>query len=161
MNGILSVKEQEQKMMQSLIELNIQHFLFFFNIYQCTDEKSSDSIFFKAAALLLYISEGNIVEFNKLIQTLTMEDIENEYVKLVLRTHDCISGFDFEALKNIAVGKHERFGVLIQKIYEKQITSLDKALMTTTGTFVATSGKPDANTIISDCLFVIDNFAGN
>lgn len=148
-------------MMQHLNELDIPHFLFFFNIYQFTTKSSSDTIFFKAVALLLYLSEGNIVEFNKLIQTISIEEIENPHIEFVLKVQDCVLGFDFEGLKSLITTAHEKFRIWVQKIYERKTKSLDKALKDTGETVVATGSQPNVETVISDCLFIVEKFAGN
>lgn len=161
MDGI-SFEEQEKRMLQLLEASDVQGFLFSFTLYNCSFPTAQNAIFFKAAALLGYLSENNITEFNKLIQTVSIEDFNSEFIELVLNVNDSMLRFDLEAIKATASTCVHSLTWLVIRILESQSKLLEKIQKQPSS---ASELLPESiNTpidVIKDCLYVVKNFAGN
>lgn len=148
-------------MAKHLDESNIGDFLFFFNLYYCANPNTPSTLFFKAAALLAYLSEGDTVEFNKAIQTVEAQDLENEFVQLVLHVSDSISRFDVGSLKHLSESCTPKLRLLVGRVFERQKAALERTLQEPIGARDFLDHTHDSTAVIQDCVFVVENFAGN
>lgn len=161
MNNNLSIVELEKQMYNHLEQVNSTDFLFSFNLYHCANPNTENTLFLKSAALLFYISDKNLQEYNKLIQTIKINEIENEFVCLVLNINDSICRLDFDSLKSFAENCNEKLRKLIIKIYENQIASIENTLKQPIGSNSVPHPSLDSIATIQDCTFVVENYLGN
>ncbi|KAM0681008.1 hypothetical protein GINT2_000791 [Glugoides intestinalis] len=158
----ISFEEQEKRMLALLEASDVKEFLFCFTLYNCWFPSVPNAIFFKAAALLAHLSENNIPEFNKLIQTVSIEEFDSEYIELVLNVNDSMLRFDLEAVKSIASKCAHSLTWMVIRILESQTKLLEQMQKQSTN---ASDLLPESiNTpidVIKDCLYVVNNFAGN
>lgn len=158
MNRSSSIEEQEEQMMIHLDNLSIPSFLFFFNLYLCANPNTPNTLFLKTAALLSYISEGNNTEFNRLVQTVSMQERSSDLIELVLEVRDCIFRFDFEFLKELCEHTTPKLNKLLLKILNEQKGQLEKSLGEPIGSCSNMNISYSATTTIKDCIFVVQNF---
>ncbi len=161
MDNLLSVDEQEKRMAAHLGESNCRDYLFFFSLYHCTNPNTHSTSFFKAAALLFYLAEGNTIEFNKLIQTVSMEEISSEFIALVLDINDSILRFDVVSLKKLSESCNPKLKSLVLKIFDKQISLFENKIKEPIGSHSLICDLHDSVTIIRDCAFVVENYTEN
>lgn len=158
----LTLNEQESQLLAFLASSDIQSFVLSFDLYHCSNPNTQNTLFLKAAALLSHLSFNNIEGFYKLIQAITIDEISDPNVVIVLKVFDCISRLDFESLKEVSENCPENLKILVENVVKKHLEILENALKQPNNTQEGhIEMDNDSEQIIKDCIFVVKNFIEN
>lgn len=155
--------QSAESLMNSFIKSHDnKSFINAYNLYLCTGHSSENSIFFKSVALLCYLADRNTVEFNKLMQSVKIQELANEHLEIVLNVSDSILRFDFESLKIILGKCPKALKMLVEEIAKNQQMIIESSKEHNAGEAEAiTRVSEDVLDSLKDCVFVVKNFMGN
>jgi len=154
--------EQENELRTLISSMQIERFLISFNLYFSNRPNTSDTLLFKAVALLCYLSMKRNVEFYELLQSIQQEDLSNANIQFVLRLCECMSHYDTEALRKLydACGNDFKniMKIILDNVMDNTESTLKQDIRSGNGEYpVKNSHLED----IKDTIFFIKNFAGN
>ncbi len=155
-------KISEKQMNAFLKDGDYQGFLNAFNLYLCAIETTQQTLYYKAIALLYYLSSKDLASYNKLVQTISIEEINNEFIEVVLNVNDSINRFDLESLKNILKKCPSGLKPLVEIVAKNQRESIQNNLNKDAGDAdVLTVSSTNVIDSLKDCVEVVKNFMGN
>lgn len=133
-----------------------------FNLYLGLYPATRNTLYLKSLALLYYLSREERQEYNVLIQSLRLEDLEDDNVKFLLQVEDRIHRCDLDGLKKLA----DHCGGEARGLMEALCESIEKRMKQVLAedirlneTVVENQGDNLQN--IADCIFICKNFADN
>lgn len=150
---------QTEKLISLIKNMDIEAFLLEFSIFMCGNNKNN---MIKAAALLCHIILENTEEYNTLIQTVSIDDLNDENIEIVLNVADSIYRFDFNTLQSICSKAPKELSPLIMNIIENQKKVYEQVSVNNKATpGIVSVQADDALETLKNCMFVIKNFNGN
>lgn len=161
MDPLLSVDEQEKRMAICLKEQNGRDYLFLFNLYHCGNANTPSTLFFKSAALLFYILQGNDLEYNKLLQSISFQNINNEFISTVLSVKDSVIRYDLVSLKSLSDSCNPELKNLVIKIFNNHNMMIEEKIKEPVRASPVLNNVQDFVSKIQDCLYVVKNHTEN
>ncbi len=155
----MPINEDEKYMDTFLLSKDKKGFINSYNLYLCKGISTENSLFYKSVALLCYLSLGNSIEFNKLIQTVKESEIADESLEIVLNVSDSILRFDFENLKNILERIENNFLKEFTLEIQRNLMSENESKDKPCGVAEAiTKVSKDVIDSIKDCIYIVKNY---
>lgn len=156
------LETQENNLRDLLSALDMHSFQISFSVYLSNSPSTQHTLFFKSAALLSYLATQNTVEFNKLVQTLGKDDLDNASVAFVLKAWESLSCYDTDSLRMLYDSCSEDFKGLMGMVLSNHSGSIEVTLRQDIGAAGLDSTVPrDHIQDVKDCIFVVRNFSGN
>lgn len=157
-----SPETQERNLKELLSALDIRSFQISFGMYLSSKPVTQHTLFFKSAALLSYLATRDSVEFNKLVQTLKREDLDNTFVVHVMKTWESLLRYDTDAQKALCGTCCTDLKGLMETVLASYLDSTESTLRQDIGPGGIGSSMPrDHVQDVKDCIFVVKNFLGN
>lgn len=136
-------------------------FLLGYSLYLINPPDTQNTLFLKSYALMCHLSENNLVEFHKLLQSVDYSNYRNPYVEFVLAVYDYLLQHDGQSLKKLSSTCDPELSGIMNKIYNKHCELLKCIKSKNIENSKISEEKEDDRQNIVDSVYVVKNFLGN
>lgn len=151
------IKEVESEMYLCLKNHQYNDFIRLYNIYMSLGENTSSKLYFKAFALLYYLSINEEKKYYNLLQTVKINEVDEPYIKFVLEVTDLINAYDINKLNELSESNNESANLLkiiIQRVKESTMSNMSKDIKYNEN---KTKDKNIWLESIKDCVYICKN----
>lgn len=155
----VNIEEIENELLKLVKKENFNHYIKKYRIYSSLNIKTSSYLNFKCIALLYYLATNDTINYFKLIQSVKIEETEDECLKFIIKVSDLINAYDINELNNMLQNCSEEFEKLLQIILKrlKDKTPHDSLLLNKNDC----TDKNNYLENIKDCMYICKNHHDN
>jgi hypothetical protein len=156
------IENYENKLLEHLQNNDFQSFIIGYNLYLLNPSITSNSTFLKCFALLCYLSENDSSSFNKLLQSVSINECRNPYIEFVLLVHDNLLQYNSDGLSILTSTCDPELSGIMEKILINHNNFMQNITLKDIG-HIKNSSEVFENfeKDVVDCIYIAKNYAGN